>query len=86
MTMQELINLWHDFCAILAQGTPPLGLLLLAFNGTALFFWLSRQTSKRHAARTETAILIQLLLVSGNLLIIFNEDIRRFLPDLTRLI
>jgi len=86
MTIQELINLWHEFCAILAQGRPPLGLLLFGFNGAALFLWISRQTSKRRAPRMETAIFTQLLFVSGNLALIFLEDIKHFVPDLTRLI
>jgi hypothetical protein len=86
MSKQELINLWHEFHAMLAEGEPPLGLLLLGFNGIAFILWVSRQTSKRTATRGEVAIFIQLVLISGNLLIIFLENIKHGLPDLTRLI
>jgi hypothetical protein len=86
MTKQELINIWHEFYANLAQGQPPLGLLLLGFNGLALFLWLSRQDSKRRALRSEIAILNQLLFLGGNLMLIFMDDITRYAPHLIRLI
>jgi hypothetical protein len=86
MSKLELIRLWHDFCAILGQGRPPLGLLLLGFNGAAVILWMSQQTSKPSIARAENVVLTRLLLVAGNLLIIFLDDVKRLVPDLTRML
>jgi hypothetical protein len=74
---------WGEFYAFFAQGNPPLALQILGFNTIIFVLWIMRRMRNATALRSNTANLVQALLIGANALILFQRDIVYWLEKIT---
>lgn len=70
---------WGEIYTFFAQGNPPLIVQILALNTIFFALWIVRRMRDAPAIRSETANIVQALLIGANVLILFQKDIVRFL-------
>jgi hypothetical protein len=73
---------WDGLYRLLANGNPPLAVQLLILNTIFLVFYVVRQSAGAHRMRSQTAQVIQALLVVANLAVIFQEDAHRWITHI----
>jgi hypothetical protein len=67
-------GMWNDAYRVLATGTPSVMVQLLLFNTVMMMLWSMRRARGVWAIRKETAIVIQIILLLGNIAILLNPD------------
>jgi hypothetical protein len=67
-------GMWNDAYRVLATGTPSVMVQLLLFNTVMMVLWSMRRARGVWAIRKETAIVIQIILLLGNIAILLNPD------------
>jgi hypothetical protein len=67
-------GMWNDAYRVLATGTPSVMVQLLLFNTIMMILWSMRRARGVWAIRKETAIVIQIILLLGNIAILLNPD------------
>jgi hypothetical protein len=67
-------GMWNDAYRVLATGTPSVMVQLLLFNTVMMILWSMRRARGVWAIRRETAIVIQIILLLGNIAILLNPD------------
>ena len=70
-------GMWNDAYRVLATGTPSVMVQLLLFNTVMMVLWSMRRARGVWAIRKETAIVIQIILLLGNIAILLNPVDRR---------
>jgi hypothetical protein len=68
---------WSEIYFFFARGNPPLAVVLLALNTVFFIYWIVRRMRGARAMRSETAIIVQALLLGSNLVIMFKDDFER---------
>ncbi len=74
--MPSLTNpgMWNEAYRVLATGSPSVMVQLLLFNTIMMILWSMRRARGVWAIRKETAIVIQIILLFGNVAILLNPD------------
>ena len=67
---------WDELYAFFARGNPPLIAQILAINTVVFMLFIVRRMRGASTLRSETASLVQSLLLVANMLAIFQENIR----------
>jgi hypothetical protein len=67
---------WDELSAFFAKGNPPLITQILAINTIVFMLFIVRRMRGASTLRSETASLVQSLLLVANMLAIFQENIR----------
>jgi hypothetical protein len=67
---------WDELYAFFARGRPPLIAQILAINTVVFMLFIVRRMRGASTLRSETASLVQSLLLVANMLAIFQENIR----------
>ena len=67
-------GMWNEAYRVLATGTPSVMVQLLLFNTVMMVLWNMRRSRGVWAIRRETAIVIQIILLLGNIAILLNPD------------
>ena len=57
---------WDEYLFMLSQGSPPVGLQLLAVNGLLVAYWLV-QRARRRKSRQGWAWMLQIIFVAANM-------------------
>lgn len=65
---------WSELYVFFAQGYPPLGLQLLILNTIFLGFVVFRRATAKHQMRKSTAYVIQAVLITTNLMFMFQKE------------
>jgi hypothetical protein len=73
---------WDELSAFFSKGTPPLIAQILAINTIVFMLFIVRRMRGASTLRSETASLVQSLLLVANMLAIFQENIRHGLQRL----
>jgi hypothetical protein len=66
--------MWNEAYRVLAIGSPSVMVQLLLFNTIMMILWSMRRARGVWAIRKETAIVIQIILLLGNVAILLNPD------------
>jgi hypothetical protein len=67
-------GMWNEAYRVLATGSPSVMVQLLFFNTVMMILWSMRRARGVWAIRKETAIVIQIILLLGNIAILLNPD------------
>jgi hypothetical protein len=67
---------WDELYAFFARGNPPLIAQILGINTIVFMLFIVRRMRGASTLRSETASLVQSLLLVANMLAIFQENIR----------
>jgi hypothetical protein len=67
-------GMWNEAYRVLATGSPSVMVQLLFFNTIMMILWSMRRARGVWAIRKETAIVIQIILLLGNIAILLNPD------------
>ena len=67
-------GMWNEAYRVLATGSPSVMVQLLLFNTVMMILWSMRRARGVWAIRQETAIVIQIILLLGNIAILLNPD------------
>ena len=67
---------WDELYAFFARGNPPLMAQIMALNTIVFMLFIVRRMRGASTLRSETASLVQSLLLVANMLAIFQENIR----------
>jgi hypothetical protein len=67
-------GIWNEAYRVLAIGQPPVIVQILLFNTVMMVMWSLRRARGVWAIRRETAIVIQVILIIGNIAILLNPD------------
>lgn len=67
-------GMWNEAYRVLATGSPSVMVQLLLFNTVMMILWSMRRARGVWAIRKETAIVIQIILLLGNIAILLNPD------------
>lgn len=67
---------WDELYAFFAMGNPPLVLQLLVLNTIVFMVFMLRRMRGVRTLRSETASMVQSLLLFTNMLVIFEKNIR----------
>jgi hypothetical protein len=67
---------WDELYAFFARGYPPLIAQILGINTIVFMLFIVRRMRGASTLRSETASLVQSLLLVANMLAIFQENIR----------
>lgn len=67
-------GMWNEAYRVLATGSPSVMVQLLLFNTIMMVLWSMRRARGVWAIRRETAIVIQAILLLGNIAILLNPD------------
>jgi hypothetical protein len=67
-------GIWNEAYGVLATGQPPVIFQILLFNTAMMVLWSFRRARGVWAIRRETAIVIQVILIVGNIVILLNPD------------
>jgi hypothetical protein len=67
---------WDELYAFFAAGNPPLVLQLLVLNTIVFMVFMLRRMRGVRTLRSETASMVQSLLLFTNMLVIFEKNIR----------
>jgi hypothetical protein len=67
-------GMWNEAYRVLATGSPSVMVQLLLFNTIMMILWSMRRARGVWAIRKETAIVIQIILLLGNIAILLNPD------------
>jgi hypothetical protein len=67
-------GMWNEAYHVLATGSPSVMVQLLLFNTIMMILWSMRRARGVWAIRKETAIVIQIILLLGNIAILLNPD------------
>jgi hypothetical protein len=73
---------WDELSAFFAKGNPPLIAQILAINTIVFMLFIVRRMRGASTLRSETASLVQSLLLVANMLAIFQDNIRHGLQRL----
>ena len=57
---------WDEYLFMLSQGSPPIGLQLLAVNALLVAYWLVQRARKRKS-RQGSAWMLQIIFVAANI-------------------
>ena len=75
---------WDELYAFFNKGSPPLMAQLMALNTIFFMLFIVRRMRGKKTLRSETASLVQSLLLVANMLAIFQDNIREGLNGLQR--
>jgi hypothetical protein len=64
---------WHEIYAFFAEGEPPLALQLLVVNTIFFMVFIQRRMRGARSLRSETAMVVQGLLLFANAAILFQD-------------
>jgi hypothetical protein len=70
---------WEDFYQFLTMGSPSLLLLLLGVNTIFLLFFVTRKARQSPRLRPATLYWAQAMMVSANLVVVFQKDVISYL-------
>jgi hypothetical protein len=66
---------WQDLYTFFAAGNPPLALQLMVINTIILVWYIVRRARGKHPLHTQTAFVIQGLLIASNMFIMFAPQV-----------
>jgi hypothetical protein len=65
LEMLQRVN-WDEYILMMSQGSPPVGLQLVAVNALLVGYWLV-QRARRRKSRPGSAWMLQILFVAANI-------------------